>query len=70
MSSIKIGEEIWLSDAHGRAFLYIAKESFIAGAQDIRLLSQDTGGRKILTLQTSWPLGTALKRWVVKAELK
>lgn len=70
LPKIKIGSEIWLSGVDGRAYLYIAKESFVAGAKDVEFLSQDTGGKKILTLQTSWPLGTALKRWIVKAELK
>ena len=70
LSKIKLGEEIWLSDFEGNAYVYIAMESFVAGPKDLHFLSQETGGKKILTLQTSWPLGTALKRWIVKAEIK
>lgn len=70
LPKIKIGEKIWLSDSAGKAYVYKVGESFVAKSGDTHLLSQDTDGKKILTLQTSWPLGTAMKRWIVRAELE
>lgn len=65
-----VGDEVEISDHDGRVYTYSIMEKFVADAKDISLLSQETGGRRILTLQTSWPLGTALKRYIVRAELK
>lgn len=70
LPNIKLGDEIKISNSEGLVFNYIVKESFSAPANDTHLLSQETSGKKILTLQTSWPLGTALKRWIVRAEME
>lgn len=64
------GAEIIVSNDKGKLFKYIVYEKFVAENTDTYLLGQDTGGRKILTLQTSYPIGTALKRYIIKAELK
>lgn len=66
---IELGAKIIVSSESGQIFTYEVKEKFIASSQDTYLLSQDTEDKKILTLQTSWPLGTALKRYIVRAEL-
>lgn len=70
LPNIKIGADILVTDAKGKPFLYKVYNKFVAEKTDTHLLSQDTGGKKILTLQTSYPIGTALKRYIVKAELK
>ncbi len=69
LSRIKIGAVVQISDATGEVFTYTVTTAFVAGAGEIQYLNPDAGQKRILTLQTSWPLGTALKRWIVIAEL-
>lgn len=66
---IKNDAEIIVSDAVGQVYRYKVYDQFVAENTDMYLLEQNTDGRKILTLQTSYPVGTALKRYIVKAEL-
>ncbi|HEX3095922.1 MAG TPA: sortase [Patescibacteria group bacterium] len=70
LPSIQNGAEIVLTDGSGRKFVYKVFDHFVAASTDVKLLSQDTQGKKILTLQTSYPVGTALKRYIAKAELQ
>ena len=66
----EIGAEILLTDEKGNLFTYLVTKKFVVAANDVSVLSQATGGKRILTLQTSYPIGTALKRYIVQAELK
>ena len=70
LPSIKKGEFIEITDQTGNAFVYEVFDSFVVAANDVSVLNQETGGKKLLTLQTSYPIGTALKRFIVQAELK
>lgn len=65
---IRIGAAIRLSDHRGRVFVYEVKESFVAEKNRVDLLEQG-GGKSMITLQTSYPVGTAWKRWIVRGEL-
>lgn len=67
---IEKGAEIQVSDQEGNMFTYTVTEQFVANSTDLHLLDQNTNGEKILTVQTSYPVGTALKRYIVKAKLK
>ncbi len=67
---IQKGEEIVVSSQSGEKFTYVVTDSFSAAATDVKWLEQGDYSKKILTLQTSWHIGTALKRWIVRAELK
>lgn len=69
LPQIQIGAEILITDVQGREFQYIVTDSKVVSAKAVEYLSQDTKGKKILTLQTSYPVGTSFKRWVVTAEL-
>ncbi len=69
LPKIKIGEEIIATDSQGNSYTYIVKNTVIAKPTETKYLKQDKS-KKILTLQTSWPIGTALKRYLVIAELK
>ena len=66
---IKIGDKIAVSDKQGHVFTYVAKQTKVVAPTDLQYLNQDYG-KKILTLQTSYPIGTALKRFIVIAELE
>lgn len=60
---------ILLSNNEGRQFKYKVRSTKVVQPSDLSVLSQETSGKKILSVQTSYPVGTALKRFVVIAEL-
>lgn len=66
---MKIGNEIFISDQEGSKFVYKVVETRVVSNNDLSVLSQGDGQRKLLTLQTSYPIGTSLKRFVVIGEL-
>ncbi len=70
LPKLKIGSEIKVVDKDGYIYTYIAKKIQVAAPTEIQWLSQDTGGKRLLTVQTSYPIGTALKRYLVIAELR
>ncbi len=67
---IEIGAKIILTDWNGNPFVYIVKETFVAAANDVHLLDQGEYKKRLLTLQTSYPVGTSLKRFIVIAEIE
>ncbi len=69
LPKIEIGAEILVSDAEGVQFKYKVYDKFVAEKTRTDLLSQETNNKRILTVQTSYPVGTALQRYIVKAEL-
>jgi LPXTG-site transpeptidase (sortase) family protein len=68
LPQIKDGAEILVSDAQGNRFKYKVFKQFVAKSTDTSLLSQNTDHQKRLTLQTSYPIGTALQRYIVVSE--
>ena len=70
LPSIPKGADIVVSNKDGQIFHYEVTDSFVANNDDVHLLEQKTNGEKRLTLQTSYPIGTALKRWIVVSKLR
>lgn len=70
LPSIRPGAEIEVSDPEGNKFVYEVKSTKIVSPQDVQFLQQRDSGGSGLTLQTSYPLGTALRRFLVISELK
>lgn len=70
LTKIKIGDSIVATDEAGHEFTYYVTSTKIVTPTDLSVLDQFQNKRKLLTLQTSYPIGTALKRFVVLAELK
>jgi LPXTG-site transpeptidase (sortase) family protein len=70
LPNIEIGAEILATNKDGTQFSYKVFNKFVAKKTDVYLLDQQTGGKKLLTLQTSYPIGTALQRYIVLAELQ
>jgi len=60
---------IKITNHEGDLFIYKIIETKIVGPDEVSVLDQQNYERQILTLQTSWPLGTALKRYLVIAKL-
>lgn len=69
LPKIKIGALMQLSDELGNTYTYKVYEAKVVEAKETKYLGQYGYERKLLTLQTSWPIGTALKRYVVIGEL-
>ncbi len=69
LPKIEAGAEIYITDHSGQQFTYKVREKKVVEPKDVSVLSQGDGKEKLLTLQTSWPLGTALRRYVVIAEI-
>jgi sortase A len=70
LPKIALGAEIRITDQSGMQHIYTVADKFVVEPSDVSVLSQNTDGKKLLTLQTSYPLGTALRRYIVTAELK
>ncbi len=62
------GDEIKITDSDGKLFAYLVIETKIVSPRDLFVLSQPQD-QKLLTLQTSYPIGTSLKRYVVISKL-
>lgn len=62
--------EIKLTDHSGKLYTYVVTSHRVIAATDTSVLSQYDNRQKLLTLQTSYPVGTALRRFVVVAQLK
>lgn len=69
LPSIELGAEITLSDASGKIYTYKVVDKFVVGPKDTSVLKQDAS-KHILTVQTSYPVGTALRRYITVAELQ
>jgi sortase A len=63
LPDIEIGAEIIIGD-----FVYMVRETKVVEPDDLSVLDQDYT-KKILTLQTSYPVGSADKRFILIAEL-
>ncbi|MFA5935395.1 MAG: sortase [Patescibacteria group bacterium] len=70
LTKAKAGDEIIVSGHDGTAYTYVVTGTKVVGPKDTHVLDQQGKTKKLLTLQTSYPLGTALKRFLVLAELK
>jgi len=68
LTEIKTGDEIKVSDSEGRLFRYRVTGTKVVSPKDMSVLDQQGYKKRLLTLQTSYPLGTALRRYVVTAE--
>ncbi len=69
LPKIKIGDKIVISNQTGEQFTYIVTKTFVVSPSDLSVLDQFNKQKKVLTLQTSYPVGTALKRFIVQAEI-
>lgn len=68
LPKIELGSVIQISDQEGRLYKYIVKEKFVSQPNNLQVLNQDLSIKQ-LSLQTSYPIGTALRRYIVVAYL-
>ncbi len=69
LPEIENGAEIYVSNAEGKTFRYQVFDQFVVESADTSVLNQRENKEQLLSLQTSYPLGTALRRYVVVARL-
>lgn len=69
LPSIKNGDEIFVTDSKGNQYTYRVIDTKIVKPNDVSVLDQQGNKKKLLTVQTSYPVGTALRRFVAIAEL-
>ena len=69
LPKIQHGAEIKVTDRAGNLFRYKVDRQFSVNPDQLDVLHQDAGVKQ-LTLQTSYPIGTALKRYIVIAYLQ
>jgi len=69
LPDIETGAEIKITDQRGREFTYEVTGTQVIEPDDLSVLTQDPTKHQ-LTLQTSYPVGTARKRFIVTSELK
>lgn len=69
LPKIGMGEQILISDPTGAVFRYRVTKTQVVSANQVEFLDQSDYQSRVLTLQTSYPIGTALRRFIVTAEL-
>lgn len=68
LPEIEPGAVIEITDRYGRLYIYEVFDQQIVSPNQTEFLEQGDRDKKILTLQTSYPVGTALRRYIVQAE--
>lgn len=61
--------EIVVTDTNGQVYRYAVTGQFVVNNDETQVLDQKGNVEKLLTLQTSYPIGTALQRYIVTAKL-
>ncbi len=69
LPNLKVGDEVTVTDGEGTPFRYRIRETKVVLPKDLSVLDQGDGSESLLTVQTSYPIGTALRRFLVIGEL-
>src|SRR5688572_28784200 len=67
LPEIKTGDTIHVSNRAGKLFAYTVTKTLVVGPKDLAVIDQHDNKVRMLSLQTSYPLGTALRRFIVQA---
>ena len=70
LPSIKTGQQVILFGQDGKPYIYTVTGTKVVAANEIQYVQQKDLSKKQLILQTSYPLGTAAKRFLVFGELQ
>jgi sortase A len=62
--------DIIIISSKNQKYNYQIYSVFVSNDDNLSVLSQNTSGKSLLTLQTSYPVGSAKKRYIIKAELQ
>lgn len=64
------GQRFYIRNENGELLTFKVIGTRVVAPTDLTVLDQRNGERRLVTLQTSYPLGTALKRFIVIGELE
>jgi len=70
LPEIEMGAKIYVTDHDGNAYAYVADGTRVVVPSDLSVLADPGNGKRMLTLQTSYPVGTALRRFIVTASFE
>ncbi len=70
LPQIELGAKIYVTDRDGNAYAYAVDGTRVVMPSDLSVLADPGNGKRMLTLQTSYPLGTALRRFIVTASFE
>ena len=70
LPDIERGAVIYVTDHSGNAYAYSVESTRIVRPDDLSVLEDPGNGKRTLTLQTSYPIGTTLRRFIVSASFK
>lgn len=70
LPEIAVDADIFVTDHEGQRYWYQVTETKVVNPKDLSVLDQNQYQDSRLTLQTSYPLGTALQRFIVVAKLQ
>ena len=70
LPKIELGSKIYATNSKGKVFTYYVQSTAVIKPSETTYLDQYDHKRRMLTLQTSYPIGTALKRFIVIAEMR
>ena len=70
LPEIARGTRIYVTDADGNAFAYVSGDTRVVKTNDLSVTEDPGNGKRTLTLQTSYPIGTALRRFIVVADFE
>jgi LPXTG-site transpeptidase (sortase) family protein len=70
LPNIKIDDTVLISDADDHVFRYRVINTLIVKPRDVSVVDQHEQNVHMMTLQTSYPLGSALRRFIVQTELQ
>ena len=69
LTQLREGDEIDITNRAGQLFTYKIFDRKIVKSTQLEVLTQGDRSQKIITLQASYPLGMALWRYIIVAEL-
>jgi len=70
LPEIALGAKIYVTDHDGNAYAYVADGTRVVVPSDLSVLADPGNGKRTLTLQTSYPIGTALRRFIATASFE
>ncbi len=70
LPEMEVGDDVLVQRDNAKSLVYQVVDKKIVSPDNISVLDQNTMSRKLLTLQTSYPIGSAKMRYLIVAELK
>ena len=70
LPEMEVCDDILIQRDQAKSLVYQVVDKKVVSPDNVNVLDQNTMSRKLLTLQTSYPIGSAKMRYLIVAELK